>query len=29
VQVLGGTAGFGRDEAWNIEPGSVIMGFSR
>jgi glucose dehydrogenase len=29
VQALGGTAGFGRDEAWGTEPGGVIIGFTR
>ena len=29
VQALGGTTGFGRDEAWNNEFGSVVIGFTR
>jgi len=29
VQPLGGTPGFGRDEAWNAEYGSMVVGFSR
>jgi glucose dehydrogenase len=27
VQALGGTPGFGRDEAWNAEFGSIVVGF--
>jgi alcohol dehydrogenase (cytochrome c) len=29
VQALGGTPGFGRDEAWNAEFGSIVVGFTR
>jgi alcohol dehydrogenase (cytochrome c) len=29
VQALGGTPGFGRDEAWNAQFGSIVVGFTR
>jgi glucose dehydrogenase len=29
VQALGGQPGFGRDEAWNVEFGSLLVAFSR
>jgi alcohol dehydrogenase (cytochrome c) len=29
VQALGGQPGFGRDEAWNREFGSIVVGFTR
>jgi glucose dehydrogenase len=29
VHALGGTPGFGRDEAWNAEFGSMVVGFTR
>jgi glucose dehydrogenase len=29
VQALGGTPGFGRDEPWNSEFGSMVVAFTR